>query len=68
MIIIRVVYGYENDVPVVITLYIARKERDFRGGVMKIKYYPDSDILEKCLSSIQNLDYVRGSNSPRRER
>jgi len=46
MIIIRVVYGYENDVPVVITLYIARKERDFRGGVMKIKYYPDSDILE----------------------
>ena len=31
--LIRVVYEYENDTPVVITLYIARKERYFRGGI-----------------------------------
>ena len=35
--LIRVVYGYENDVPVVITLYIARKGRYFRGGVYEDK-------------------------------
>jgi len=44
--LIRVVYGYENDVPVVITLYIARKRRYLEVVFMKIKYYSDSDILE----------------------
>ena len=27
----------------------------------------EGNILDKCLSSIQNLDHVRGSNSPRQE-
>ena len=45
----------------------ARKVSTLEVVFMKIKYYPDSDILEKCLSSIQNLDHVRGSNSPRQE-
>jgi len=35
--LIRVVYEYENGIPVVITLYIARKERYFRGGIYEDK-------------------------------
>ncbi len=31
--LVRVVYEYEDGIPVVITLYIARKERYFRGGI-----------------------------------
>ncbi len=34
---VRVVYHYEDDIPVVITVYIARKERYFRGGVYEDK-------------------------------
>ena len=35
--IVRVVYEYENDLPVVITLYIARRKRYFKGGVYEDK-------------------------------
>ncbi len=35
--LVRVVYEYENGFPIVITLYIARKERYFRGGMYEDK-------------------------------
>ena len=35
--LVRVVYEYENGFPVVITLYIAKKERYFRGGIYEDK-------------------------------
>ena len=34
---IRVVYEYEDGIPVVITLYIAKKKRYFRGGIYEDK-------------------------------
>lgn len=44
--LIRVVY-YDGGIPVVITLYILPERRDISEvEFMKIKYYPDSDILE----------------------
>ncbi len=47
--LIRIVYeyeNYENEFPVVITLYIAKKERYFRDGIYEDKILTDSDILE----------------------
>ncbi len=43
--LVRVVYEYEDEALVVITLYIARKDI-LEVEFVKIKYYPDSDILE----------------------
>ena len=44
--LIRVVYGYENNVPVVINYILQEREGTLKMVFMKIKYYPDSDILE----------------------
>ena len=38
--LVRVVYEYEDEIPVVITLYIARKERYFRGGISEDRILP----------------------------
>jgi len=50
--IVRAVYEYENDLPVVVTVYYPLAKRYFRGGgthadkkLMQIKYSPDADVL-----------------------
>mgnify|MGYP000238679932 CR=1 FL=1 len=35
--LVRIVYEYESGIPVMITLYIARRERYFRGGIREDK-------------------------------
>ena len=35
--IVRAVYEYENELPVIITLYIAKRKRYFRGGIYEDK-------------------------------